>query len=851
MATLVLGAAGSFALGPVGGYLGALAGAYIDNQYLFPLLFPQKPLAGPRIDDRPVQLASEGSALNWVIGPRNRVGGVVIWASETRAVEQETEVSGKGGASAGPSYYRYFVDVAIAVCVTDALPNGRINALKKIWGDAIVLRGEGEDSSQYESITVYRGDQTTPDPTMEAALGVGNTPAFIGTAYFVVKGLEMTDFGRIPNFTALVEQLPSVNLSAAIDYVMARYSFDPSEWDTSLVSQCFLGEVVSGPQGGGSALGPLQLGYAIAVQEKSGQLVFFHRGEETVVTAQLGDLAAREFNNTAPEVLQLQDTNDYELPRQVSVLFTSTDNDFQQGSEHEILQEHDSDNVVEVTLPITLEPADAQATAARMLWTAHAQRQKITERLPPSYIEVQEGDIVRITRGDTIYDLFVAEISRGANFVLEVTGYLTDQAVHTQTGVAQDSQVDIGDVIHPAETEFVVLDIPPLSDEQSDTVGMYFVICNEVSSDPWGGASLFSSGTEAGTYLRRADAPAQGTLGTVLQPPTLPAAPWSWDLENEIIVELVSGELSSCSEEECLAGTNRAAILNTDGEWEVFGFRDVTDLGDNQYSLTRLLRGVRGTEHAMTNHSIDQPFVLLSTASVGFWARGLSGVGTSSWFKAPAFGGVISEYDPEQVPCSGLTMRPFSPTHLVAVKGPSNPANFYASGAWFVVADATDNSFLADVGDFDIFEPGMWITTDGWASNNGRHKILSITGAGSKIIVDSVVYNETLSNVNFVEGSPNDIVVTWNRRSRKVGSLYSPCPLSADETPMKFRVNARDGEIDAPSLRLWEALEERVVYTQSQQESDGLTPPFRLTIDVRQVSTATGESLPAVTEILS
>lgn len=98
MATLALFALGS-AIGPslfgsavvggltgaaLGGAIGATAGSLIDSQFLFPALFGNgtQNYSGPRLDDFRVQLASEGSPVNYCMGPHNRVSGTVIWSTD-------------------------------------------------------------------------------------------------------------------------------------------------------------------------------------------------------------------------------------------------------------------------------------------------------------------------------------------------------------------------------------------------------------------------------------------------------------------------------------------------------------------------------------------------------------------------------------------------------------------------------------------------------------------------------------------------------------------------------------------------------------------------------------------------
>ncbi len=121
MATIVLGAAGGAVAGPAGiflGALGAIAGSYIDNRFLYPALFPPPTLRGPRLDDLHVQVASEGSDMALIFGERVKTAGNVIWMSDIVEVIRTSNQGGKGGGGGGAKIveYTYLVSLAVAIC---------------------------------------------------------------------------------------------------------------------------------------------------------------------------------------------------------------------------------------------------------------------------------------------------------------------------------------------------------------------------------------------------------------------------------------------------------------------------------------------------------------------------------------------------------------------------------------------------------------------------------------------------------------------------------------------------------------------------------------------------------------
>jgi hypothetical protein len=92
MATVGLKAVGNTLFGPVGGFIGGAAGAYIDSNFLIPALFPPDDIEGPRIGEISLQTQDEGAPMNFCIGPTCRTAGTVIWVGKPIIEEEEQDV---------------------------------------------------------------------------------------------------------------------------------------------------------------------------------------------------------------------------------------------------------------------------------------------------------------------------------------------------------------------------------------------------------------------------------------------------------------------------------------------------------------------------------------------------------------------------------------------------------------------------------------------------------------------------------------------------------------------------------------------------------------------------------------
>lgn len=195
----VVGAAAGFVLSggnPAGAMIGFELGSMIGG-----MLFNSAPKT-PQLGDLKVQNSAYGQPIPLLYGSW-RVAGNIIWSGIP--VEYTQEHSGKGGASA-PSTYGYKLSFAVALC------EGVIETVPRIWANGTLIYDVTDptdfttvsgSNNQVTGFVVYPGDENqTADPTMEAALGVGNVPPNRGVAYVVFNQFDLAPYNNIiPSFS--------------------------------------------------------------------------------------------------------------------------------------------------------------------------------------------------------------------------------------------------------------------------------------------------------------------------------------------------------------------------------------------------------------------------------------------------------------------------------------------------------------------------------------------------------------------------------------------------------------------------------------------------------------------------
>lgn len=196
MAQLVVSAVGAavgFMIGgPAGAQVGWVAGSMV-GAYAFAQTQHQE---GPRLKDLKITGTDYGETVPWVAGSP-RIAGQIIWASNRREHKQTQRQGGKGGGGATSTTYTYSVDLLIL------LTENEMSGVSRVWSnnELVYANGDAKDGL-WREMRVYTGaaDQM-PDPLYEAAVGVGNAPAYRGRGYVVIENLDLGGSGNIPNLT--------------------------------------------------------------------------------------------------------------------------------------------------------------------------------------------------------------------------------------------------------------------------------------------------------------------------------------------------------------------------------------------------------------------------------------------------------------------------------------------------------------------------------------------------------------------------------------------------------------------------------------------------------------------------
>jgi hypothetical protein len=137
------------------------------------------------------------------------------------------------------------------------------------------------------------------------------------------------------------------------------------------------------------------------------------------------------------------------------------------------------------------------------------------------------------------------------------------------------------------------------------------------------------------------------------------ARPHAWDQVNTVDIELIAGSLSASSEANVLNFAN-AALLGT----EIIQFVGVTSLGGNEYRLSTLLRGRKGTDDQVATHAAGEFFVLLTETALKRLSTSVDEIGQGFVYKGVTFGRSLQNTLQRYFENSALGLKPYMVNHV-------------------------------------------------------------------------------------------------------------------------------------------------------------------------------------------
>lgn len=481
-------------------------------------------------------------------------------------------------------------------------------------------------------LTVFNGSH------LSVGVGGDPTPPHSQIRYWALNAIGKD---TVPLSTIVADICSSAGLSSGFINV------------TDLASTMVKGYIRNAQMTARAALEPLATGFFFDAVESGATLTFRRRGGAVVKTISADDLGTT-MGDTPVDRAATTIVQDNELPIELDLQYIDPARDYQVGSQRSRRQIPASEKVSSITMPIVWSGTEAKQAVEKLHYTAWEERNQYKLSLPIRYLALEPGDAITVPVNGFNRRLRITRTELGNTLECEAVSDFA--ASYVSEAVAASNPTGPQVIKVPGTTIAVLLDIPILADSDNDA-GLYIAAMGTGSG--WTGAEIFKS-VDGVSYESVDSITSESTIGSMIE--VLPSGSTTvWDDGPAVKVRLLEGTLSSVTDLEAMAGANTAAI-GVNGRWEIVSFANAVLNGDGTYSLSRRIRGRKGTEWAVGLHAVSDTFVLLEEGDLIRNVPATSDIGAARYYKAVSFG----ESDGDVLPYThqAVGLEPYAVAHI-------------------------------------------------------------------------------------------------------------------------------------------------------------------------------------------
>lgn len=384
-----------------------------------------------------------------------------------------------------------------------------------------------------------------------------------------------------------------------------------------------------------------------------------------------GDLGSYEAGTAPPPNITETRRQEIELPERVDVSYISRPRDYEDGLQHSqrIAELISTQEKIDLRLPIVLSDNQAKQIASSALFNAWISREFYDFTLPPKWIRLEPGDFLQIPVGGVLKRVIVTNVELGDSGLLKVRAERDDSEVFDTDSIGTTAPVDTNrDLLTPPlPTTQILMDLPFLRNaDEFVGIGFYYAVGGP---EGWQGATVLRS-TADSFLIYDTVTPDRNSIigfatGVLADGPTT-----IFDNGNSVTINLLdsSALLQSVTENAVLTTDLNAALLGK----ELIQFQTVVNNGDGTFTISKFIRGGRGTEQHTGTHTSGETFVLLDPAKANRFPEDSADVGVEHLYKEITFNQLFDDVTPTAFTNTGISEKPYSPVHLRGVRATNN-----------------------------------------------------------------------------------------------------------------------------------------------------------------------------------
>jgi hypothetical protein len=573
---------------------------------------------------------------------------------------------------------------------------------KQYWNVSFGRAGDLNGFTNYAVGRVIDGLSEDASP----ALGSSPNPVMLNTwAYSSAANLLIATDSAGNLWAVYLQHTQSGEYLIAdiISDICTRAGFASGDFDVSAVTASTIGYCVKEQKSFGAALADVCQVYQIDMVESDDKLKFVPRGQASVRTITQADLISTQSGDASqfwvPKRAQVA-----ELPLQINVRYIDADIDHQPNASFakrvaQPVPTQYSNRIKSIDLPIVANAVEARHIAETWLWTLWAERTTYQSALGWKHIDLDPTDNITVSLDDgRSYTVRIETIQTGADLSLQLqlaSEDITTYVASIMPGALVSAAPAV--VVRSVAASLFQFNVPLLQD--SDDLGgtlsrVYFASAASSAPSSAGVPTLFQS-TDGAAWSDLTIAAGWADWGIVANALGATTAVFSTDTTNTLTVRMAGGSTApaSCTYAELMNGANAALVGS-----EVIQFQTVTENTDGSITLSDLLRGRRGTEWAVIEHSAGEKFILLAVGDISPARLPLSEIGTGESYRLLPRGWFIDQITPQAFTYLGYDLKPYAPVRLARVASGSDLALSWTRRTRLggLMLDGTDTAPLSE-----------------------------------------------------------------------------------------------------------------------------------------------------------
>lgn len=596
----------------------------IGANLLLSLFAPKPPTQQKgKIEDTGFPDAEYGKSLSYPFGRVRKEGLTMMWGLPLKEVITTKRQGGKGGGGGQTTKgYTYFLTAAYPIA-------RKIGSVRRVWMNSVlVYNSETNDEKSLKFIehtTIYTGNQTTPSSVIQSKES-NPVPAFTGMSFLIfdnypIANYDGTGFPAI-DIEVIGESGDNPKIKDILKTICKLASRKDDQIDVTDIPDDYRiqgFDLLFDGTSFADQLEELMRAFFIVAREPKDKIIFKRQEQlSDPIFIPKSSFGSKKFGENPIDINEKKLTHFRETPSAVTV------------SGLNVLKNHETITVVakdpsdthtnELSFQTKLIDVDTlfMNIASKILFLGKTQSKTFSKMfLLPAWENLKVGDVI-FTDDNNNYHQELMQITkkvRGVNYLIEIeatrfqgVGYSPDIPINNEFPPDNNSPRPYG------RANAIPIEVPIVNSRDTD-IGIYVAIEGNSSFNR---GALFYSDDNGLSYDFAADNIFNSTTGTVLSfsPNFNNASPSFIDDSNWIRVSMNSGELEPVTLETFLSGKQ----LGWFSTGEIIAFKNATIVSNNPltFDISYTIRGVKGTEPAISRHIIGEKFVLLTNYLVRF-----------------------------------------------------------------------------------------------------------------------------------------------------------------------------------------------------------------------------------------